>query len=404
MRTFVKGMGALVLASAVSASAGAQGPAATTAWRAWLGCWSAASTDGGLAPERTPIVCVSSTDNADVARFTTVARDTVLSSQLVDASGRTVPLQAAGCTGTQVGSWSADQRRVYLSATATCDGAARTTSSIIGMSPAGEWIDVQAMGAEGAERVRVARYRGVRLDMQGSVPPDVARALGDGGLSVQSARMVAGADIGVDAVVEAARVAGVSVTEAYVMERGQRYTLDARQLVALADAGVSPRITDALIAASNPSVFAVRRPDDASTDSIVGRKVYVSLDRYASPFGWGYDPYLRYGRGYDSYGYYGYYGSQSYGNGYFPGAGYPGYTGGPVIIVKGAPEQPHGRLVKGHGYESGDRTGTARTTDRIEREPARTDARGGTAESTRATTSSGSSGSDKTERVAKPRP
>lgn len=401
MQKLMRGLAALAVASLAGASVGAQQPAATTPWRAWIGCWTASSAME-LVPERTPVVCVSPTENLDVARFTTIAHDSVTSSQLVDASGRALPVHGAGCTGTQVGRWSADRRRVYLSATATCDGATRTTSGIVAMSPAGEWIDVQGIGAEGAERVRVARYHGVQLDVQGPMPADVARALRDGGLAVQSARLVAGADIGLDAVAEAARVAGVTVTEAYLMERRQHFALDAGQLVALADAGVSPRITDALIAASNPSVFAVKAPVEATTDEIAGHRVLLTLDRYASPFGWGYDPYLRYGRGYDAYGYYG---SQTLGGTYYPGAGYPGYIpSGPVIIVKGAPEQPHGRLVKGHGYESGDRTGTARTPDRIEGGTTRGESRGGSTESTRTTTSAGSGSSGSTERTAKPRP
>lgn len=411
MTNLMRGTVAIALAGSFTAVASAQQQTATsTPWRAWHGCWSAASAEVLPIAERAPVVCVTPTSSADVVRITTIVHDSVTSAQTVDASGRVVPLGLAGCTGTQVGRWSADRRRVYLSATATCDGAVRTTNSILAMTATGDWLDVQGIGAGGAERVRVARYRDVGYT--GLIPAEIAGALRDGGLSVQSARVAAGADIGVAAVVEASTSAGVGVAEVFVLERGQRFALDARQLVALADAGVSPRITDALIAVSNPAAFAVNRPAlaarDSMNDEIAGRRVYVTLDRFASPWGWGYDPYAygRSGRGYDAYGYNGYnrYGYLG-GYGGYGGYGYPGYTyGGPVIIIRGsAPAEPHGRLVKGRGYEQGDRTATP-STDRVAPMPSRAESRGTGSESTRATTQPASSSSGSTERTAKPRP
>ena len=410
MTTFGQATIALALAGSLT-TAGAQAQSTSSApWRAWHGCWSAAPADAPTLVNRAPVVCVSPTSSADAVRITTIVRDSVTSAQTVDASGRVVPLDLTGCTGTTVGRWSADRRRVYLSATATCDGLVRTTSSILAMTADGDWLDVQGVGAAGAERVRVARYR--ESAFRGVVPSEIVQALRDGGLPVQSARVAAGADIGVAAVVEAAKAAGVAVTEAFVLERGQRFALDARQLVTLADAGVSPRVTDAMIVASNPAVFSVNRPAlavrDSMDDAIAGRRVYVALDRFASPWGWGYDPYgSRYGRSYDAFGYNGYngYGDSRYGlsGGYggYGAYGYPGYTyGGPVIIVRGsAPAEPHGRLVKGRGYEQGDRTASP-NTDRAAPMPSRAEARGGDREPT----SNGSGSSGNTERTAKPRP
>jgi hypothetical protein len=134
------------------------------------------------------------------------------------------------------------------------------------------------------------------------------------------------------------------------------FGLDASELVRLADAGVPARVTDAMVAVSNPDVFAVARPEETARsrarldDDIAGRRVYVYMDPMYSPYRWGYTPYgYGYGYGYGSYGYtpLGYGG---YGGGY---SGYPGYVP-PIVIVN--PQQPvtRGRAVKGRGYTQGD--------------------------------------------------
>jgi hypothetical protein len=355
-------LGAVLLVATVSAGAGAQQSPVTAPWRAWTGCWSAGAVSAPGSDTALPIVCITPGSSANVVQITTLADGKVISTQRVDASGREVPLDAKGCTGTETGQWSADGRRVYLTASATCDGVVRTTHGILAITPQGEWLDVQGVraggSAGGSETVRVARYRDIGL--RSGVPAEIADAIADTRMAVESARAAAAAPIGTMAVGEAARATSVDVAEAFVLERGQAFPLNASQLVALADAGMSPRLTDAMIAVSNPETFAVRRPEmavrDTMSDAYEGRRVYVTLDRYMSPFGWGYGPYgySRYGYGYDPYGY------NSYGSGYggygYGGYGYPGYVygGGPVVIVRGSDAaQPHGRVVKGHGYEQG---------------------------------------------------
>jgi hypothetical protein len=406
--TAARALGALALVASVAGSAGAQQTASTAPWRAWLGCWSAGAVTPLGVDESLPLVCVTPTASADAAQITTIADGKVISSQRVDASGREMPLDAKHCTGTQVGRWSSDGRRVYLNATATCDGVVRTTSGILAMSPAGEWLDVQGVRADGAENVRVARYRDIGI--RNNVPADIAETLRNAGMSVQSARASAGATIGSAAVVEASKATSVPVAEAFVLERGQSFQLDATQLVALADAGVSPRITDAMIAVSNPQTFSVNRPQlnvrDTVGDVVTGQRVYVTLDRYSSPWGWGYGPYgySRYGLGYDPYGYNSYnsYGL-GYGNGY--GYGYPGYVYNPaqVVIVRGSAvqEQSHGRVVKGRGYTSGERPASSSSTDRVERSSGSSTSG---SSSGGAAASSGSNSSGSSGRTAKPRP
>ncbi|MDB4887638.1 MAG: hypothetical protein JWN79_3076 [Gemmatimonadetes bacterium] len=401
LRTIARGAGALGLVASLAGSAGAQ--QSTAPWRAWLGCWSAgAATPLGTDPSA-PLVCVTPTGSADAVRIVTVADGKVVSTQTVDVSGREVPLDAKGCSGTQTGRWSADSRRVYLNATANCDGVLRTTNGILAITATGDWLDIQGMKVGGTENVRVARYRDVGVPK--GVPAEIAESIRGIDMSVAGAQVIAGADIGTAAVVEAAKATSVGVAEAFVLERGQHFSLDARQLIALADAGVPSRLTDAMIAVSNPQTFAVNRPAPPSRDTVyadgTGRRVYVTLDRYASPWGWGYDPY-----GYSRYGY-SPYGYNAYNSGYgYGGYAYPGYVyGGPVVIVRGseAATPPHGRMVKGRGYEQPSASTASPAPDRVRTaQPARENT--GSSSGAQSSGASGNSSSGSSDRTAKPRP
>jgi hypothetical protein len=341
------------LVGLAASGAGAQQPAGS--WQGWLGCWTAGPAIGGIAPSAVaPLVCITPTADANVVEVVTVSDEKVISTQRIDASGRELPLETKGCTGTQRARWSADGRRVYLKATATCDGLARVTSGIIAMSPTGEWLDVQGVATGGDEGVRVARYRDVGVPS--AVPDEVAATLRGRATASQGARLAAGATIGSSAVIEASRSVTPAVVQAWVLERGQQFSLDAAELVRLADAGVPANVTDAMVAVSNPQVFAVARPETRSRDrrleddDIVGRRIYVYMDPLYSPYGWGYAPY-GYGYGYGRYGYspLGYGGGYGYGAGYY-GAGYfP-----PVIIVNPGQAQARGQAVKGRGYTQTD--------------------------------------------------
>lgn len=362
MQNSSKGIGSraaalLAAASLVTlASAGASAQQSTTRWQGWIGCWSSVAPAGVTAPSSSPLVCITPTADANVVDVATVANDSVLSTQRIDASGRERPMEAKGCVGTQQAQFSADGRRVYLKAVANCGGVQRTTSGILAVTSTGQWLDVQGVSAGDAERVRVARYRDAGLPS--AVPLAVANALSDRSMATQSARMAIGADIGSAAVIEASRSASPAVVEAWLLERGQPFRLDGRELVALADAGVPARVTDAMVAVSNPGVFAVARNEQlerASTgrsrddvDDVVGRRISVYMEPAYSPFGWGYAPY-GYGYGYSAYGY-GAYGSNAYGR-----YGYPGYYAPIIIVNPNQPSaQPRGQAVKGRGYTQGD--------------------------------------------------
>jgi hypothetical protein len=368
-------------------------------WQAFLGCWTSAPARDALLPIVTSptLVCITPSADANVVEVSTLTNGSVLTSrQRIDASGRETPIVAKDCTGTQSARWSADERRIYLKAVANCGGLVRTTSGILAMSPRGEWLDVQGIAAGEGENVRVARYRDAGVPS--SVPEDIATVLSGRGVASQGARAATGAPVGSAAVIEASRNATESVVEAWLLERGQRFDLTGRDLIALADAGVPARVTDAMVAVSNPAIFAVAHSGGSRPieDEVTGQRIHIYLDQ--DPWGWGYNPYgysaYGYGLGYDRYGY-----GNSYGSYY--GAGYPQYYT-PVIIVKGdQASQPHGRMVRGHGYVGPGETGGGSTPT-----PYTGAASSGASSSSgsSAGSSSGSSSQPAPERTAKPRP
>lgn len=350
-------------------------------WQGWLGCWRAAPWQDAQGPSANlPLVCITPTSNSDVVQVATITEGKVVSTQRIDASGREQAIDVKGCTGAQRGEWSADRRRVFLTADATCDGVQRSTSGILAITPTGEWLDVQGVTTGGDENVRVARY--YQVDVSSAVPAEIAAALSERRGS-ENARIAAGAVVGTQAVVEASRAASPAVVEAWLLERGQKFALPVSELVALADAGVPGRVTDALVAVSNPQAFAIARPDTRrarADDEIVGRRIPVYMD--PSPWGWGYDRYGRYGYG------------NGYGNGYYNGYGY-GY-GAPVIVVNPRTDKPSGRLVKGRGHTQDRQTGTTPSTS--------TSSSSGSSPSAGSSTSRPSEPAPSSTRTAKPRP
>jgi len=166
------------------------------------------------------------------------------------------------------------------------------------------------------------------------------------------------------------------VVEAWLAEEGAAFPLTGKQLEALADSGVSPRVIDVMVAMTYPSVFTVAAPSarggfggaEASVRAplpdtmYAARRPYDAYGLYAPPVPWGWDYYSPWSwslYGYYSPFYYSPYGQFApYGYGGYGYGGYGGYYygGGTIIVVSGGsgsanPPQPHGRIVNGHGYQ-----------------------------------------------------
>ena len=396
-------LAALGLAAVATTSVTAQDARVGPKWQAWIGCWTA-SVPGASAfatpAENGTFVCITpSAQGGDAVDVTTVGEGKVVSTQRIDASGVDRPLEAKGCTGVQRASWSADERRLYLRSSSTCDGLKSSTSGILSMTATGEWLDVRGVASYGDVNVRVARYRDAGIPS--AVPAEIASALRERGARTETARIAAGAPIGTTGVIEASRAADSTVVAAWLLEREQRFALDAKTLVQLADARVPGAVTDALVAVSNPGAFRLARVAEQQDDVI-----RADRDRRVTAMAYPYDPWTWGSLGLDygyRYGYpYGYrYGAGSYGYGY--NNGYFGGYAPPIIIVNGnAQGESRGQLVKGRGYTQTQGSPTGSTASE---RPSRTSSPSPAPSSSGGSSSGGSSsgGSSSEGRTAKPR-
>lgn len=407
---------ALLLAAA--SMTGAQTSAVTPSWDAWIGCWKPA-TAAGTPLAATSTVCVSRTAVSSAVEVATIQNGTVLTRDTIDASGQQRAVSSQGCTGWELARWSADVRRIYLQSEVTCaDKIKRIGTGILAISPSGDWLDIHGVTAGGNSGVRVTHYTDAPLSLIDSLPT-IAGGRATRQIATSGARTAAGSALAISAIAEAVKAVDTAVVQAWIVERGARYTLDAKQLIALADAGVPGSVTDVMIGVSYPKHFAL---DQRVSSALSGETELSPFDsariasRYVTERCFGlsdplwYTPGLfdpcrsRYGTagyGYGLYGprYLGYYGYSNYGYSNF---GYSGYYGAPVVIVRGTETQQHGKVVKGVGYTSGSSSGTTSgaSSSRSGSSGSSSGSSGSSGASSSGSSSSGSSGG----RTAHPRP
>jgi hypothetical protein len=417
-------LSAVVLMSVATAAA-AQANVIQPRWDAWLGCWQPTeSIAPSVSAAARPLVCVTRTNVVSAVEIATLQNGVVVSRDTIDASGQQHDVSSQGCTGWQRAQWSADVRRVYLRSELSCgSGLKRIGAGILAISPTGEWLDVQSVSVGGGSGVRVTHYLDAPTALPDAASPVLSASVGRQ-LATSTARTAAGGPLDIPAIVEAVKLVDTAVVQAWIVERGARFKLDVKQLVALADAGVPGSVTDVMIGVSYPDHFALnQRPAGvwAAESDLTPFDSARIVSRYLTErcFGvtsslWSvpgiYDPCgSRFGyRGY-GYGQYGL-GSYGYGNGYpsygYSNVGYSGYYGGPVVVVRGS-ETPHGKVIKGSGYTSGYSTGTS-TSGASSSTSSRTAGAGPTSSSgssgSSGTSGSSSSGSSDGGRTAHPRP
>lgn len=385
-----------MLSAGIAISGSAQTTPPAQRWDAWMGCWRAERAPTAAATASSPYVCVSPTNRTSAVEVVTIDGSKILSRDTIDASGEAITSTAQGCQATKKGQFSADGRRVLLRSDVNCQDAKRTTTGMLAIAPTGEWLDIQSVTAYGNTGIRVTRYHEARPSRTDSLPAEVQRQLDRSG-AVAAARTLAGGSLAVRDIAEATRLVDTSVVQAWIVERGARFQLDASNLVSLAEAGVPGSITDVMVGVSYPGHFAVAQPrsmgaysDLSSLDSARIADRYID-DRCglfsASSYSCG-----RYGYGYGGLYGYGLYGYNTYGGGYYgPGYTYGGYYGGfynaPVVVVKGDQQQAvsHGRIVNGSGYTPGSGSSSSGTASRP--------ASSGSSSSGGSSGSSGSSGS-----------
>lgn len=367
----------------------AQNPNLDSRWLAYLGCWR--SIEIG----RESTLCLVPARGAEPAAVDLVTIDSgrVVAAEQIVATGQRLQATRGDCTGWQSAEWSGVSDRVYLRSEETCPGwGTRTGTGLIAVTDEGQLLYIQGSTVITKTGVRVQRYREAAAELE--LPSEVAdalNALAPDLTTTARARAAAAAPLAIEDLAEASRELDVAVVEAWLVARGKTFHLDAERLVALAEAGVPPRITDLMIALSNPRVFAVdARGTRRVSTSVEPAPVYPVSDRYDAcamqyvllPF----SPLYCHGYAF-RYPYpYGWYPVSIIYTGDASGAG----SGG----ASGSDRRPHGRVINGRGYQQGVstssevvRTGQPRSTS-----------------SGAATPAPSASASSDEQRTAKPRP
>lgn len=389
--------GALAMGLAI-AVLGAASPAGAQdvdpRWLPWIGCWSPTAEDPAL-----ELVCVRPAQQQGAVELLRLSENAVTAREVLWADGARHDTSRETCTGWEQGTFSQDGRRLFLKGEFTCEGVTQQTAGVIAMASPAAWIDVRVAGMGGESVAWVQRYNTATTEATDEA--GFGDLLADRAWSVATARMVAAGSMDVDDIIEASANVPDEAVQALLAERGDRFELDAAELVRMEAAGVSGDVIDVAVAVSYPRRFQL---DTGRNDVDVSALDTGSLRRRPrTAYGVGpafYDPFympwsLRYG--YFGYGYG--YGYSPYSWGSYGGYGYPFGYRPTVVVVDHVDPGPRGRVVNGRGYTRGG--GGASSGGSGGYVPSRSGAGGSVGGSTGG--SGSGSGGTSTGRTAKPR-
>ena len=365
----------LTAASALAQTPAAPAPATAPAvhvdarFAAWLGCWRLDDDLSGTGAR----MCVTPAAQGGVRLQTVVGTQRGID-ELVIPDGVARPISDSECTGTERSEWSKDGARIFRTTEVTCGKEApRKVQTVVFMAPGPALVNVQHVsGKLSNESVNLQRYRRA-----------FNQKLADGTEAVQPDKQLAtrttpeATTWDVEDVIEGSTKVPVAVMQAALSEAHQKFDLNKKVLITLADSGVDSEVIDLMVALTYPSRFVVDRPSGGGSavgvsmgsgwfDPFMSPMLMGAMANCYTPYGYGYrsyysmcgnwySPYIGYN--YYPYGYYGY----DYG-GYYPppinGGGGGGTVDPPAV----------GRVVNGRGY--------TQIRDR-ESEPAPRSSRGG---------------------------
>jgi hypothetical protein len=392
-----------ILASSVAAQAT---PQASARWQPFIGCWaptvSQTTTSANASTPQT--LCVVPVDGGSAVELATIADGRVIERERIEPTARRA-VSREGCNGNETVSFSADNQRLYLRSDLMCTGDIRRRSTgLIAMASADEWLDIQTVTVGDANALRVVRYRSTE---PANLPAEIAAQLsGQTSLAVSTARLAAASPVSTEDVLEVSSNIDAPAVEAWLLERKPEFSLDAKAIAELGNAGLPVTVVDLMVALAYPERFAdalndrggaLRPAQDVAavvaptTDSRSNDPFY--WDRYRSS---GYGRYYYSPYGYSRYGLY----PNGYGIGYTPSRYNSGYYSRPVVIVVAPSEIQSTRptMVKGVGYTRGRPRSSPPSTS----VGSSGGSKSGTSSSSGGSSSSGTS-SGSTGRVAKPR-
>jgi hypothetical protein len=333
MKTRTPMAGALILALVTLTGPVAAQDANTDArWLPFVGCWEAVGGE-----EEIGLLCFA-LDGAGVT-LTNYAAGEVVSSERLVADGSRQQVSVEGCEGYETVTFSEDGRRAFTETEFFCGtDEARTGTGVMAFLAQNRWADIRTLQAGDEPFAWVQEYRLAGIDRiaeEGAVNP--AEGLG---MAVRTARAAAATRLDLEDVIEASQRMDDKAVETWLVAKRDRFDPDGRDLLRLADAGVSSDVIDAVVAVSHPERFYVALGEAPEEYADQPRPTHYRGYMGFSPF-WGPTWGLRYG--YAPYGW-GYPAYPGWGYGYW------GYNPGYVVIGK----QPRGgRIYNGRGYRSG---------------------------------------------------
>ena len=335
-------------------------------WLPWLGCWEPVT---GPADSDAPMLCLRPLAEGEGVEMLTVVDGEIASQETIRADGINRQTSREGCDGWERTSFSDDGRRIYLRADFVCEGGVeRRSAGLMSMVSPYEWLDVRTVEVAGESVPWVLRYQLATLEAVEAVGLEGIAA--NRTMAQQTARIAASSALTMEAIVDVSSHMDAKAVEAWIVEHGDQFALDAGRLVAMADADVPESVIDIVVAVSYPEQFVVDRNLEGGAD--VAESEYTRTGRYGRSgrvrYGCGryydplyYDPFFL-SPFYSPYAGCSYYSPYRYGFGYNLGYGGFGFGYGtygtyrPTIVVVGRRQQEspgRPRAVRGRGYTRG---------------------------------------------------
>ena len=264
-----------LLASLAFSPVHAQTQTVDARWQAFLGCWVPDETSAAIGSNAVSgsMVCVVPVQSSPSVDIVTISNRMVTNRDRITVNGERTAKKAEECSGWETANWSADGHRIYTRSEFACGNNVNVKGSgVFALSTTGDWVQVQGTTVGLTGGARVVRFRPADVALApGSVITDssiVTTVPVQATFAQQALRNAARSSTDAKAVLDMSKNVDEQVTQAWLSEFGTSSKLNARELVALADAGMPAAITDMMVAMANPERFQLKtRSPDGQTVS-----------------------------------------------------------------------------------------------------------------------------------------
>lgn len=216
-------------------------------WTPWLGCWQKDSSSQHADAAHAIVTCITPLAGTSGVQEATVAYGKITARRHLVADAKPTPFEDNGCKGTRTSQWAADARRVYTRSSYTCGaGLAGTSSGILSLTPAGDFVEAEAVraGHGSIEHVDVWHDAGT----PDGLPAEITSAVAPRRLAATTARAAIAVPLSVDDVLDAVQHADSTAVRAWIASSGQRFNLGANDVAMLMHASVPRGVLQAIVA------------------------------------------------------------------------------------------------------------------------------------------------------------